>query len=57
MKSKIKNVTVHYPTPENQAEFDRRATRAVAKVLCEMYPSEVIDQIIDYYKKKGEPHV
>lgn len=52
MKSKIKNVTVHYPTPENQEEFDRRAARAVAKVLCEKYPPEVINQIIDYYKTK-----
>ncbi|MBU5269434.1 hypothetical protein [Clostridium cochlearium] len=47
---KIKNVVVHYPTPENQEEFDKKAARAVAKVLFNMYPIEVIEQIIEEYK-------
>lgn len=46
IQSKIRNVTVHYPIKENQAEFDRRAARAVAKVLCKKYPPEVIEEII-----------
>lgn len=44
--SKIKNVTVHYPTPENKEEFDRRLNRVVAKHVIETYPPEVVDLII-----------
>lgn len=42
---------MHYPLPENKEEFDIRAARAVAKVLCEMYPPEVLDKIIEGLKK------
>lgn len=51
-QNKIKKVTVHYPLPENKDEFDKRAARAVAKVLCEMYPPEVIDKIIEKLKSQ-----
>lgn len=44
---KIKNVTVHYPTKENEGEFQKRAAKSVAQVLFEMYPLYVIDKIID----------
>lgn len=44
---KIKKVTVHYPTKENEEEFQKRAARAAAKVLFEMYPQPIIDKIID----------
>ncbi|WP_443659017.1 hypothetical protein [Clostridium algidicarnis] len=44
---KIKKVTVHYPTKENEEEFQRRAAKSVAQVLFEMYPLYVIDKIID----------
>lgn len=51
-QNKIKKVTVHYPLQENKEEFDRRAARATAKVLCQMYPPEVIDEIIERLKNK-----
>lgn len=51
-QSKIRKITVHYPTPENQEEFDRRAARAVAKVLCDMYPPQVIDEVIERLKEE-----
>lgn len=44
--SKIKKVIINYPTPENQEEYERRAAEAVAKILCESYSSDVIDQLI-----------
>jgi len=44
---KIKKVTVHYPTKENEEEFQKRAVKSVAQVLFEMYPLYVIDKIID----------
>ena len=45
------NVRVHYPTPENKDEFDKRAAKAVAKVLYEVLPYEKIDELIAAYKK------
>lgn len=44
--AKIKKVIINYPTPENQEEYERRAAEAVAKILCECYPPDVIDQLI-----------
>lgn len=44
---KIKRVIVHYPSKENEEEFQRRAAMAVAKVLFQMYPENIIDKIID----------
>lgn len=44
--AKIKKVIVNYPTPENQEEYERRAAEAVAKILYECYPPDVIDQLI-----------
>lgn len=52
IRSKVRRVTVHYPTKENKEEFDRRAARAVAKVLCEKYPLETIDKVIEKLKDK-----
>lgn len=45
------NVKVHYPTPENKDEFDKRAAKAVAKVLYEVLPYEKIDELIEAYNK------
>lgn len=50
IQRKIKNVTVHYPSSDNKAEFNRKAARAVAEVLCEKYPPKVIEQIIERLK-------
>lgn len=38
---------MHYPTKENEEEFQKRAAKSVAQVLFEMYPLYVIDKIID----------
>ncbi len=38
---------MHYPTKENEEEFQKRAVKSVAQVLFEMYPLYVIDKIID----------
>ncbi|SHJ72547.1 4-alpha-glucanotransferase [Tepidibacter formicigenes] len=46
------NITVNYPTKENEEEFDNRAARAVAKILCETLPIDTIDEIIKLYKEK-----
>lgn len=43
-------VTINYPMPENQEKFDRRAARAVAKILVETLPLETIDEIIEGLK-------
>lgn len=45
-QNKIKSVTVHYPSKENEEEFQRRAANAVAKVLFQIYPSDVINKLI-----------
>lgn len=47
MLKKVKKVTIHYPADENKEEFQRRAARSLAEVLCEKYPLEVIDKIIE----------
>ncbi|WP_163248393.1 hypothetical protein [Clostridium niameyense] len=52
IRGKVRRVTVHYPTEENKEEFDRRAARAVAKVLCEKYPLETIDKVIEKLEKE-----
>ncbi|WP_192859244.1 hypothetical protein [Clostridium botulinum] len=54
MLKKIKKVTVHYPTDENKEEFQRRAARAFAEVLCEKYPLEVIDKIIERLEREEQ---
>lgn len=48
------NVTVIYPAPENKEEFERRAARAVAKVLVDSLPPEQIDELIALYKQQIE---
>lgn len=42
-------IIIHYPTEENQEEFDRRSAQAVAKVLVDSLPSEKIDELIETY--------
>ncbi|GAA0788015.1 hypothetical protein [Hathewaya limosa] len=49
--AKIKKVIINYPTPENQEEYERRTAEAVAKILCECYPLDVIDQLISALKE------
>jgi len=46
------NFKANYPLPENQEEFNQRAASAIARVLIQTYPPEVIDEIIDTYKRK-----
>lgn len=45
------NITINYPTPENQEEFENRMAKAVAKVLFETLPQEDVDRLIELYKK------
>ncbi|WP_142415463.1 4-alpha-glucanotransferase [Hathewaya massiliensis] len=52
-KSKVKTVTVHYTTPENEEEFENRKAKAIAKVLAKTLPLEEIDKLIEFYKKEG----
>ncbi|SNV76748.1 hypothetical protein [Clostridium cochlearium] len=46
-KNKIKSVVVHYPSVENEEEFELRVANAMAKVLCKNYPPEIINKLID----------
>ena len=50
--TKVRSVTVHYPTPENEEEYDRRAAKAVARALCNTLPPEVIDELLRRLKAK-----
>lgn len=43
-------ITINYPTPENETEFEQRAAEAMAKVLFYTLPPEVIDELIDKYE-------
>ncbi len=51
-KNEAFKVTVHYPTKENQEEYDNRAARAVAKILYNSLPLDTIDEMIELYKKR-----
>ena len=42
VKSVIKSITVHYPLPENQEEFDRRFAKAAVNTLKKKFEPEVI---------------
>lgn len=45
-------VTVNYPSKENEEEFERRAARAVARVLYTSLPTDTIDELIELYKER-----
>lgn len=49
--SKIRKVTVHYPTKENEEEFQRRAAQAFAKVLIKEYSPEVVKEFLKTVQK------
>lgn len=45
--SKIKRVTIHYPeTKEGVEELNRRYNKALAKVLIETLPPNIIEDLI-----------
>ncbi|KIN81880.1 hypothetical protein [Clostridium botulinum] len=46
------DITINYPTPENQKAYEERVGRAVAKVLIETLPPEQIDELIKVYKQR-----
>lgn len=46
------DITINYPLPENQASFEERVGKAVAKVIVETVPPEQIDELINLYKEK-----
>lgn len=48
------NITIHYPLPENQEAFEERVAEAVARVIVETVPPEIVDEMIELYKKKKE---
>ncbi|WP_243153157.1 hypothetical protein [Clostridium botulinum] len=45
--AEIKNVIIKFPKDVKIEEIERRACQAYARILCEMYPSEVIKKIIE----------
>ena len=51
-QNKIRNVIVHFPTEENEEEFQRRAAKATAEVLCKKYPLQMIDKIIERLERR-----
>lgn len=53
-RSKIRTVTVHYPTGKKMEELEIRHAKAVTKVLCDTYPPEVIDIIIKKLKEAND---
>jgi hypothetical protein len=44
-------VKTNYPTIENQSEFEKRAAKAVARVIFDTLPPEKIDELIEAYRK------
>ncbi|WP_164508975.1 hypothetical protein [Clostridium rectalis] len=49
--SEVKEVIVHYPEGENKEEFNKKASEAVIKILCDKYPKEVIEEVLDKLSK------
>ncbi|APH14288.1 MULTISPECIES: hypothetical protein [Clostridium] len=45
--AEIRNVIIKFPKNVKIEEIERRACQAYARILCEMYPSEVIEKIIE----------
>lgn len=45
--AEIRNVIIKLPKDVKMEEIERRACQAYARILCEMYPSEVIEKIIE----------
>ncbi|MCS4467595.1 4-alpha-glucanotransferase [Clostridium botulinum] len=46
------NITINYPTPENEKAYEERVAKAVAKVLMDTLSIEQIDEVIREYKKE-----
>ncbi len=42
--AEIRNVIIKFPKDVKIEEIERRACQAYARILCEMYPSEVIEK-------------
>ncbi|KEH91640.1 hypothetical protein Z962_p0014 (plasmid) [Clostridium botulinum C/D str. BKT12695] len=51
-KPKFK-VTINYPTEENKEEYERRKARAVAKVLIDTLPPQVIDKLVEKLEREN----
>lgn len=45
--AEIRNVIIKFPTDVKIEEIERRLYQAYAKILCEMYPAEIIGKIIE----------
>lgn len=43
-------VTVHYPTPENEEEYDRRAAEVYAEIISRHLSNEEIKKLIKLLK-------
>jgi len=50
--TEIRNVIVKLPKDLSIEDIERRACRAYAKVLCNMYPPKVIDRMIEVLERR-----
>lgn len=50
--TEIRNVIVNFPKDVSREDIERRACRAYSKILCEMYPPEAIDRMIEKLRKE-----
>lgn len=47
------DITINYPTLDNQKAYEERVSSAVAKVLTETLSIEQIDELIELYNQKN----
>lgn len=46
-------ITIHYPTPENQEEYDRRLARVYVGILTKELSEGSIDRLIKLLKEEN----
>jgi hypothetical protein len=44
-------IHINYPTQENEEEYENRAAQAMAKILYDTLPPEVVDELISKHKE------
>jgi hypothetical protein len=44
-------IHINYPTQENEEEYENRAAQAMAKILYDTLPPEIVDELIRKHKE------
>ncbi|WP_186430038.1 4-alpha-glucanotransferase [Clostridium sp. BSD9I1] len=52
--AKVKKVIVLQPTEENMIQFEQRAARVTARILGDILPPQIIDELIRILKKSQD---